>query len=768
MRAALRWILADLRAHRGQAALVLLATTGIVWALVLAGALVQNATNPWQRIFDRSDGAHVWIHAGPGADTSGLAGLDGVEAVAGPYRTAPATLTRNGENIPLELRSAPAAPPHVSRPLVRAGRWLDPGDPQGVVLERSLAHAVWAVAGDRLTVRGADGAPHTLRVLGVADTADQGHYPQWTPGLVWVLPQTLRAIEPDPGHTGLAVGLRLDDPAATDFMTQRAVTAIGGDQVARVSTWREVRTAMEGDDRLLGLLLALFGLVGLLAAAFAVAGAAGGRVLGQLRDIAMLKALGFTPRQVIGMYVAEHSVLAAAGITLGTAAAELFGPLLPGPLGEAMTVWQPLPGQAGVLLAGAATAVLAIALATLLPAWRAGHVPALPAVRAAVRAGSRMSYLARLALLLRLPPALVLGARNAFHRPVRAGFTVARLAIPMAMVTIALGSWATLDGLQRHPERVGLAASLTARPGGIDDATARRLLTAAHGVRAAYPGVDLQALVPGQTRTVTLRGLGDSRHPYPFAVAEGRGIQDQDEAVAGQGLLDLMHVRVGQWVRVTTGGTPHILHIVGRSLEPEHNGEMLSADLDALQADGGVPQPRYYSLVLTPGADRDAVRAELLRVSGNRLDVEPVANPADQLGVVRPVACGLIAVLALIGLAELLTATSTGLRDHTRDLGALRAIGLTPRQVTAVIVTGTGLLALTAVVAGTAVGVAVSGRLIDMQGRASGVGAGIARTASPGVLLFAGAVAVVAAVCVCAAPAARAARTPVNTALSTG
>ena len=52
----------------------------------------------------------------------------------------------------------------------------------------------------------------------------------------------------------------------------------------------------------------------------------------------------------------------------------------------------------------------------------------------------------------------------------------------------------------------------------------------------------------------------------------------------------------------------------------------------------------------------------------------------------------LVAVLALIGLANLLTASALGLRDHAFDLAVLKAMGLTPRQVMATLVTGTGLL----------------------------------------------------------------------------
>ena len=63
-----------------------------------------------------------------------------------------------------------------------------------------------------------------------------------------------------------------------------------------------------------------------------------------------------------------------------------------------------------------------------------------------------------------------------------------------------------------------------------------------------------------------------------------------NEAVAGQGFLDLMHVGVGAWISPTVGGVPVILHIVGRSIEPDDNGDVLDFGLDALNHAGGVEQ----------------------------------------------------------------------------------------------------------------------------------------------------------------------------------
>ncbi|HKE99243.1 MAG TPA: FtsX-like permease family protein [Actinomycetes bacterium] len=754
MRATVRWVRADLRARRGQALLELLVVAGVVTALVLSVTLLEGATDPWRQIFARSRGAHVWVHTLAETDVRALGRIEGVTAVAGPYRTAAATLAQDSGKAPLELRAMSPDPPPVARPLVREGHWLDPRNPEGVVLERSFARAERVGTGDHVVLRGLDGTPHPAVVAGIADTSDQGFYPDWSPGLAWVLPSTLTAVEPVARHTQQAIGLRLADAGAADFAVQRSVTVLGG-RVERVSTWRQARSGMELNNRLLGLLLALFGLVGLLAAALAIGNATGGRVLAQLQDIAMLKTIGFTPAQVARMLLLEHAALAMAGIVLGLVGANLLALLLSRLAGSLVSlVGVPLPS--GWLVAIAAGAELTAVVATVVPAWQAGRVSPLPAARAALP-GGRLSRLARVALLVHLPPALVLGARDAFARPLRATLTIGGLAVPMLMITIGLGCWATLDGFERHPDRVGLAAALVARPGGLGDDQARRLLIDQPDVAAAYPGAEVEALLPGQTRTITTRALGTSARPYPFPVREGRLFHAPGEAVAGQGLLDLLQVRVGERVRLTIDGVPLILHIVGRSIEPEHNGQMLSYGLDTLEQLGGAPKPAFYRLVLRPGADPAAVQADLLAASGGRLDVRPVVNPADQLAIVRVVIPGLVVVLALTGLANLLTAISVGLRDHLRDLGVLRAMGLTPRQVAATIVTSTGLLTLVAVLAGTALGRAVATQVIDMQARTSGVGAGIAQPPAPGTILAAAAIAVAVATLAAVVPAGRAA-----------
>ncbi|RLL67139.1 ABC transporter permease [Streptomyces sp. Z26] len=806
VRATLRWTHADLRANRGQALFSVLATAGVIASLLLAAALFSYATNPWERIFTQTRGAHVWLSTSAGTDTAGLSRLDEVTGVSGPFRTARTTVEFRGVRAMVEMRAADAgAPPDVAGPQLLSGDWLEdtPADASapdgggtggrggagdvrdegvrgegargqgsaydGIVLEESLAEAMWAEPGDTLTFPGRGGSSRTLEVVGVAETAEPHYRPGEEPGVGWVLPRTLDTTERK--SRGQTVGLRLGDPGDTDFVVQRAVTELGSDQVTNVTKWQEARADAEGGYRLLGLVFGVFGLGALLAGALVASGAISTRVRGQLRDISMLKAIGFTPAQLVGSLLIQHVAMAVLAVALGTGTLLAVGPHVPGQIGEAVAVWQQLPGHLALLLGLPAGAVLLIAVTAGLAAWRAGRVPPVPAVRVAPPAVRPMSRATRRALALAGSSTLLLGWRSAFPRRARAATSVLRLAVPLMLITVALSVWATIDRFESHPEEVGLPAALSAR-GTYDARDAhhgerdardgeradRRRLAAHPDVRAVHPSTEVDALVPGQTGTITLRGVGTAADPYPFALAEGRRPTGPDEAVAGEGLLDLLQADVGDWVRMTVEGRPQILHLVGRNLEPTEGGRVVSTTLDTLrERDPGLRQD-FSLLELRPGADPRAVGAELGDGVDGGLEITEVPNPADGLTPARWAIAGMIGVLALIVLTELLTAVGACVRDRGRDLLALRAVGLTPRQVSAVVVASTAFLTLAATVAGTGTGVLLSGWLIDTQGRVSGMGAGIAQLPAPWTLTGLGVAAVVGAAAASLVPAARVSR----------
>ena len=730
MRGTLRWARADLRARQGQALITVAVVAGMVAALFLATTLLQGAVNPWQQLFTQTRGADVLIYFQNGTNTTDLRFLSGVQAVGQPYQAASATLEQGAVRSPVELRAMTPALPAMSAPRVVDGTWLRSSAQDGVVLEASFAAAVHAAVGDHIMVYGIDGTKARMRVIGLADTADQGFYPQWTPGLIWVQHKLLTQVEPNASETHEIIGLRLDDNSAvaTGQVVQVIWNLYNGtgenSAVERYSTWQQVKDSMANNDRLLGLLLALFGIIALVAAPCAIANVTAGRVLVQRQDIAMLKALGFTPGQVVRMLLAEQTLLGAAGAGLGLIAARIMtSPEFVRPPDGTPVGLAPL-SAAWMLLIGVGT-VLTVAIATVIPAWWAGRVSPVVAVQPSPPRG-HLSLIARLGLLVHLPAALVLGARDSLTRRLSAALTVFGLAIPMVMITIVLTCWSSIDGFTHDPGKIGLASAVAVSQGGLDGKQMLALISHDDQVLASYPGAQFVTLLPGDNGTFIARAMGTSSRPYPFQAVQGRMFHAANEAVAGQGFLDLMHIEVGAWIKPTIDGVPVILHIVGRTIEPDNNGDVLDFGLDALNDAGSAPPQLVYSLVLRPGVPAAAARARLLAESHDRLDVQVVGNPASGLRVLQLVIAVSVVILAVIGLANLLTATVVGMRDHRHEVGVLAAMGLTPRQVMATLVVNTMILTVLGVTSGIAAGLVIAPRLINMQGQTSGIGSGIA------------------------------------------
>src|ERR1700722_1644152 len=244
MRGTLRWARADLRARRGQALITIAVVAGLVAALFLAIMLLQGAVNPWQQLSAGTRGADVLIYFQDGTNTAELRQVAGIHEMSTPYQAASATLEQGAVKSPVELRAMTPAPPTMSAPIIVDGSWL-----------RSSAPDVHVGVGGRIQVDGIDGTTVAMTVIGIADTADQGFYPQWTPGLIWVQHPLLTRVEPHPSETHVIVGLRLDDNStiATGQVVQTIWNLYNGagenSAVERYSTWQQVKDSMASNDR---------------------------------------------------------------------------------------------------------------------------------------------------------------------------------------------------------------------------------------------------------------------------------------------------------------------------------------------------------------------------------------------------------------------------------------------------------------------------------------------------------------------------------------
>jgi putative ABC transport system permease protein len=96
-----------------------------------------------------------------------------------------------------------------------------------------------------------------------------------------------------------------------------------------------------------------------------------------------------------------------------------------------------------------------------------------------------------------------------------------------------------------------------------------------------------------------------------------------------------------------------------------------------------------------------------LPATGGMAALDPVSTAAAEAARLRPIVYGLDAVLLVVGGINLVASIVLGLRERIRELGLLKAVGLTPAQIAASFVSTQGLFSIGAVVVGVPLGLAL-------------------------------------------------------------
>ncbi len=438
-----RLAFAGIRSRLLASALTIAIAGAAVATIVLALEVRSSGVEPWERTFAEANGAHVLAVVPSRADAAAIARLPGVTERGAPVPLVLATVGPRGSSDLVQLAglSGRAA---VNRPVPTAGSQLHDG---GIVLERSLSNALGIEVGDTLEVTSRRGSVE-VPVLGTAVVPSQPRYPRRRPGLAWVTGTTLEGIEPDRALWSWSEAVRLADPSAAAAFTERAAAgfppAVVRSGPLYFETWEAQRDNALGDAQGTQVIVTMFTVL-LLIVAFVVVGIlVGARASEEHRQIGLLKAAGFTPRQVGVVFALESTVLGLVAAALGFALGAILAPRLAAPSAQtllgsptiAANPWHILVASCvvlPVLLAGALTSTRRSTGFTVLEAIHAGS-PSPPS-----------SGLARAVIRPVLPLTIGLGLKDFLARGRRALLLVAAIALTGAMVVVVLSLDATLD-----------------------------------------------------------------------------------------------------------------------------------------------------------------------------------------------------------------------------------------------------------------------------------------------------------------------------------
>jgi putative ABC transport system permease protein len=761
---------ANLRRGRVQALLVLVTVTAAAALLTVASSTMGAATGGYDRLFDRTDGAHVWLQVDAAlADTTALVArlraLPGVVATTEPRPTVRGADLRLGDGrATVHLRDWVPDDEPVARLALLRGE--PPGAPDEVALDHNVVTTHGLVLGDTIELLGPDGW-RPLRLVAVTASAEMCPYPTCQPTVVHLGPGGLAAsgvAGSEVGHEvrAEAIGVRIDrdvtDPAT---VLDEVETSISGQALIMAHDADVLRETTSFLLRVQAVFLLAFGMVAAVAAAALVANAVGEAVRAQYRQIGLLKAVGFTRGQVARTYLAQQLGLALAGSVLGLGIGLVAAWVALRSVAEQFGADGMRPPWWVLVVVPAAVLVITTS-STLLPVRRASRVDAITAIRTGAAGKPRQPT----RLLRRVPAPVATGVADLRARPARTLVTTATLAAAVVALTFASTAVATLDWFSHDPD-AGFrpAAELTMkRPPLVDDAEIRAVFAAEPDVIGVAGDIWYPFRLPEDGSQLQLRAIDGAEH-LPVALLEGRTFERPGEVIAGYGISRDHGFDVGTRRTIEIDGTPVEVEVVGVYREGSNLGQLLMTDVATLTAVNPDVAPFEYHVRLADGSDAPRIAAGVAAASDQVLS--PVVTAEQGLGILDSMPAiigGLSVVLVVVALLGVLATVWMGVQERRRETGLLAAVGMTPRQTLVAVLIGSAAMAVVAYVVGLPLGVLGTERLLDLLARQLGFGPLAAQT-DP--LLLAAVLPAVVAVALLgsALPAVRSARTPVAEAL---
>lgn len=712
--------------------------------------------------------------------SGGVFGLDRLEAVrtAQGVAVASPSLRREivlpvsaGTNALTVVGLDPATAPAIRDYMLAAGRFLEAGDQQTIVMPSGLASELGLNVGDTLTLPSATGSAQ-FEVVGIT-TALPGQIDVYVP-----LAAAQRLVnQPDLINTIEVVVASGADREQVEEAVQAAIG--GGYRLAPIESGGILTQWMGTIQQIVGVV----GLLGLAMGGFIIFNTFRTLVAERRRDLGMLRAMGATRRMVVGMILLEGVIQGLAGSVLGMV---LGYAIAAGATAAAGSMLQELmrtsigsPGLSAGLVAQSLVLGLGITLiGGVMPALSATKVTPLEALRpaVAVESGARRSVrrqaisgvaliglaaaglasgsfalgmLSALLVLIGLvlvAPALVkpladlfgrmlelifaregaIAHSNLVRQPGRAAVTASTLMISLAIILAVVGVFSSVinqavglvdsslgaDFLVMPPSLMLGGGNVGAAPAlademrelpGIGGVTTVRMGQAAissgsEASRGSPPGIQskLAMLKGGGTSILQVVGIDPVTYPQVAGLEFVEGNPDEAYAALAAGGAVIINrigalqagVGLGDLIRLETpsGLREYRVAAIGLDFLNMKLSSVFISQAD-LARDFGISSDLLLMANAAPGADSSAARAaiqELLAgypafsltdASAFKAQMEDLLSSASALYAILAVVMGAPALIALVNTLAI------GVLERRREIGMLRAVGSTRRQV---------------------------------------------------------------------------------------
>ncbi len=723
MTAVLVKALADLRRRRLQAAVIFLTVLFSIAAGTMATTLMSQTRDPYQAAFEKQKGAHLQVAFKASTDPRLLGNtpaIIGASASGGPYPASYIQFRFGDRKFYMDALGRDNSGGSVEVLKVTSGRWPIANDE--IVLTRSFSELNKISVGDRVKVTSVAQTP-TLTVVGEVVDIDEGSA-DLSSQRAWVLPAAVQALA-TPDSTFYMMDYRFaTDPTSDQLQAalDRLKASLPPGSIGGSQNYILIRSVFNITNQILTSVLVAFSVFALAATVAIVATLVTGIVISAYREIGIMKAIGFTPNQVVGVFALQIIIPALAaclvGIPVGTLASQ---PLLANSSHALGLAYVPS-FSIGLDLLFLAGGLLVVTIAATLPALRAGLLKPIAAItKASAPRGAGGRLLRQVAAAARLPRPVVLGIGDAFARPLRAILTLVTVLLGVATVVVAVGLPRSFELINNSETGAGNYQVVVTRTSAYSDADVMRVLNSQPETARVVAVGGQNVVVPGVGDPVNTQLFRGESSRIGYMVIAGRWFSAPGEVLAPAGLLHDAHLKIGDSFTGAANGQPLQLRVVGETYDINNLGHSLFMDLATMDSVKPAVEPFRYAVTLTPGSDVSAYVRRVAATQPDLLDVRQsdtsIIAPVKIIDLVLLILAG---VLALIGVGGVFNTLLLNTRERIRDTATLKALGMSPRQVIVMVGASAALLALVGGLVAMPVGLALHHALNDVISSSAG------------------------------------------------
>jgi putative ABC transport system permease protein len=324
----------------------------------------------------------------------------------------------------------------------------------------------------------------------------------------------------------------------------------------------------------------------------------------------------------------------------------------------------------------------------------------------------------------RLPRSVSLGLGLPFARPGRSLLSLAAVVPGVTTVTLASGLFRTMTAYGDAAQRVGHVDTVVhvGRPDQTrprhDDAGIEALLRGLPGARHVIADAWIDLRLAGRSGRIMVQFLRGDTAARGETIVRGRWLSGPGEVVVPSAFMKVHGLGIGDRLTLTLGGARTPATIVGEAMSGAD--DPLMASWPTLTALDPKMRPTQYEVGLAPGTDVESYNAA---VRGADPGLYPAAQSPTNRDSVTVIGAA-SAFTLLLGTVAALGVFNTVLlntRERRRDLGMLKSIGMTPRQVSVMMVTSMAALGAFGGLLGLPIGVVAHRVVVGAMSGAAGL-----------------------------------------------